>query len=173
MGLMWVWLIINKPLCIKQFYCFRKKWGKCSLLNNHVMMCAVRFTTRVCWCNSQRSGDVTQVGSDRVVRDTDHYAVLCPYTIICCPHTLRNNNFLQITQDRNKKAWSMSQCCSLTKFEEPVSFWYNTADAPWIDISHELPEQRTKWWFGCNKLLQTRDANTDGLLCRTFLWSIV
>lgn len=68
---------------------------------------------------------------------------------------------------------SIFQCCSLTKLEEPVSFWYNTADTSWIDISHELPEQSAKWWFACNKLLQTRDADTDGLLCRTFLWIVV
>lgn len=131
------------------------------------MMCAVRFTTRVCRCDSQRPSDITEVGSDCVVRYTNHYAVLCPHAIVCSPHTLKNNNFSQITQDKTFD--NIIHCCFLTKFEEPFFFGNNTADAPWINIFHEFPKQRTKWWVGCNKLLQTRDADTNGLLCRTLL----
>lgn len=69
---------------------------KISLLDNHVMMCAVRFTARVCRCDSQRSSDVTQVGSDCVVRNTDHYAVLGSHTIVCSSHALWNNHFPKI-----------------------------------------------------------------------------
>lgn len=81
------------------------------------MMCAVRFTTRVCRCDSQRPRNVTQVGSDSVVRDTDHYAVLGPHMIIRSPHTLRNNNFtLNKPAIKTRKFDNIFQCCSLTKF---------------------------------------------------------
>lgn len=63
----------------------------------------------------------------------------------------------------------LSQLCSLTKLEEPVTLWHDAADASRVNVSHELPQQRAEWRLGCHKLLHTGDTDTDGLLCRTVL----
>lgn len=58
--------------------------------DNHVVVGAVRFTTRVRRGYSQRPGDVTQVTSDRVIGYTDHDGVLGPDTVVCGSHTLNH-----------------------------------------------------------------------------------
>jgi len=44
---------------------------------------------------------------------------------------------------------------NLTEFEEPFAFRDNATNSSRVDVSHELPQQRTEGRFGCHKLLHT------------------
>lgn len=66
--------------------------------------------------------------------------------------------------------YKMLMCVyNLTEFKEPFALWDNATNASWVDISHELPQQRTEGRFGCHKLLNTWDTDTNRLFRRTVL----
>lgn len=69
------------------------------------------------------------------------------------------------------KSWCLNSAptAQFTQFVQPVSFADDAADSTRIHIPHELPEQRTEGRLGRYQLLQTGDADTDGLLC----WSVL
>lgn len=69
----------------------------------------------------------------------------------------------------NKPAEVPEVSAVLTKSEQPVSFADDAADASWVDVPHELPQQGTEWRLCSHQLFHVRDANTDWFLC----WSVL
>lgn len=130
------------------------------------MVGAVWFSAGIRWRNREGTGHVTKMASHRVVRDADHDAVLGANAVISWSYSCKRRPYQWVHVKLNKPAVVPTV---QTKSEQPVSFADDAADASWVDVPHELPQQGTEWRLCSHQLFHVRDANTDWFLC----WSVL
>lgn len=112
--------------------------------DDHVVMCAVNFSTRISRCDCQRPRHVNEVHKDSQVRHSDHYTVLSSHSAVAFSNSLKDKQRMLEEVYLARHCWNTaySHCkwlCSICqiKWQDSLCNFRKAAHLirnPWVQL---------------------------------------